>query len=273
MATFTAPEIPQILTLKHWQGAKDISSSLKDKSKCEKALAELNKAFNKAGFDALAPFFKQSPAWAQYHYKRWSKTCDDLVREVIVGGVINLREAIGEVRNAAVLAEKSVDKKDPLAPKSAALLRKMAQAADALLKELRPEVIETAIRNKEKTVNNEMYKHAAAPLEDMKKHAAKAKAAGALVARNPAAPIYNKVIGSGAGGLVREMAATLISIAALPSTKGIEYAGAGDAARLAKELMASSPLPAAADKNAVAAALKNFLQTATIAAKLPKLKF
>jgi len=272
MTTFTVPDIPQTLTLKHWQSTKDIPESLKKKSSCEDALAELAKSFKNARLESLAPFFKQTPAWAQYNHGRWSKLCNDLVREVIVNGVINLREALGEVRNAAIKTEKSIDKKDPLAPKSIAFLRKMAQAADAFLKELRPETIESAIRNKEKDVDKAMFEIAGAPLEDIKKLAAKAKAAAALVMRSPAPAVYNKCIGGGGDGLNRELAAALIALATLPSTKGIDYDGAAISSRTAKELLASPPLPATAGKDAVTNALKNFLQAVATASKLPKLK-
>lgn len=269
---FTIPDIPQILTLKYWQSTKDISDSLKKESPCEDALTDLARSYNKAGLESLTPFFKQTPAWAQYNHERWGKLCDDLVREVIVGGVINLREAIGEVRIAAIKTEKNIDKKDSLASKSSAHLRNMSQAADALLKELRPENIETAIRDKEKQVDEAMFAIASAPLETIKKLAAKAKAAVALVMRTPAPAIYNKCIGSGGDGLTRELGTTLISLAALPSTKGIDYEGAPLAARTAKDLLASPPLPATAGKDAVTEALKNFLQAVTTASKLPKLK-
>lgn len=272
MTTFTVPDIPQILTPKHWQSTKDIPESLKKESSCEDALADLAKSFKKAGLESLTPFLKQTPEWAQYHHGHWNKLCDDLVREVIVGGVINLREAIGEVRIAAIKTEKSIDKKEPLASKSSALLRSMSQAADALLKELRPETIETAIRNKEKEVDEAMFAIAGAPLDAIKKLVAKAKGAAALVMRSPSPAAYNKCIGNGGDGLTRELAATLVSLAALPATKGIAYDGAGISSRAAKELLAAPPLPATADKDAVVNALKNFLQTVTTASKLPKLK-
>lgn len=272
MSTFTVPVIPQILTLKHWQSTKDIPGPLKDKSDCEDALSGLAKAFNKAGLDSLAPFLKQTPAWAQYNHGSWNKLCDALVREVIVGGVINLRESIGEVRRAAIQTEKSIDKKDPLASKSSALLRKMAQAADALLKELRPETIETAIREKEEAVNAAMFAKAAAPLDEIKKMAPKAKSAASSVMSSPTPAVYNKNIGSGSGGLVRELATALVSIAALPATKGIEYDGASIAARTAKKLLAMPPLPPTSGKEAVVAALKDFIEAVTLASKLPKLK-
>lgn len=272
MATFTVPEIPQILTLKHWLTTKDIPDMLRERSMCEGTLGELAKAYKKARLETLPSFLKQAPAWAQYHYGRWSKLCDDLVREVIVGGVINLREAIGEARNAALQTEKNVDKKDALAPKSSALLRKMAQSADALLKDLRPDIIEAAIRDKEKEVNTAMLEIAAAPLDEIKRLVAKAKGAVALVVRTPTAAAYNKSIGSGADGLARELAGELLKLAALPPTKGIDYDNAADAARSAKELLGSAPLPPTADKDAVTAALKDFLQITAVAAKLPKLK-
>lgn len=272
MSNFTAPEIPQILSIKHWQATKDIPESIKDDSPCEDALLELAKAYKKAGFESLAPFFKQTPAWAQYNYKRWSKLCDDLVREIIVGGVINLRESLGEVRNAALRTEKSVDKKAPLAAKSSSLLRKMAQAADAMLKELRPDIIEASIRKKEKSINDTMLATGAAPLNDIKKHAAKAKGAVSIVLRAPTPANYNKVIGSGAGGLARDLASSLLALAALPTTKGIDYDGAGDCARMAKTLLTTAPLQATADKGAVTGAIKEFLQIVAAASKLPKLK-
>ena len=272
MPNFNIPELPQLLTPKHWQSAKDLPDALKDDPQCLKALDALVKAFKQARMETLAPFFKQTPAWSQYNHARWRKLCDDLVREVIVDGVINLREALGEVRNAAMREEKSINKTDPLAPKSAALLRKMAAAAETLLKELRPEIIETAIRDKEKEVSETMLAQAAAPLEELRKITAKIKSAITQVMRDPAPATYNKTIGSGAGGLAREMVVPLMLLATLPTSKGIDYDGASAAARMAKDLLSTAPLPPTAGKPAVDAALKTFLQTATAASKLPKLK-
>ena len=272
MPNFNIPELPQVLTLKNWQSAKDLPDATKEDSKCLKALDALAGAFKQARMESLAPFFKQTPAWAQYNYARWRKLSDDLVREIIVDGVINLREALGEVRNTLLREEKNINKADPLAPQGAALLRKMVGAAESLLKELRPEVIETAIRDKEQEVSEAMLVMAAAPLEEIKKITARIKTAAAQVMRDPVPATYNKAIGSGAGGLTRELAVPLMLLATLPTTKGMDYEGASEAARMAKDLLSTAPLPATADKTAVDAALKNFLQVATAAAKLPKLK-
>lgn len=272
MATFTIPDIPATLTLKHWQASKDIPQALREASSCGGALERLAKTLKQANLGALAPFLKLSPTWAQFNYIRWSKQCDDLVREIIVGGVINLRESIREVRNAAVSAEKLIDKKDPLASKSASLLRQMSQAADALLKELRPEIIEASIRDKEKQVNANMFAEAGKPLDDIKIQVAKAKVAAGHVMREPTADSYNKNIGGSSGGLSREIAGNLATLSALPSSKGIAYEGASTAARIAKGLLAQKPIPPAADKNTVTSALKNFLQNINDIVKLPKLK-
>jgi len=272
MSNFNIPEIPSILTIKHWQSTKELPDAMKDDPKCQKALDALAKAFKQARMESLLPFFKQTPAWAQYNHARWHKQCDDLVREIIVGGVINLRESLGEVRSTLMRAEKDIDKTDPLAPKSAALLKKMTAAADALLKELRPDIIETAIRDKEKEVDEAMLVMASAPLEEIKKIAAKIKSAVAQVMRDPVPDTYNKTIGSGAGGLAREMLVPLMLLATLPANKGIDYEGSSSATRMTKDLLATSPLPPTAAKPAIDAALKNFLQIAATAAKLPKLK-
>lgn len=272
MPAFTAPAIPQVLTPKHWQATRDVSVEVKNNSKCNDALERLSKAYQRANFDKLPVYFKNTPAWSQYNYARWVKQCDDLVREVIVGGVISLREATGEVRNKIAATEKLINKKDELAPKSVALLRKMLQAADSLLKDLRPEVIEESIRGKEREVNQSMFAIASKPLEEIKVLVAKARAASSLVMKKPEPEIYNKVIGSGSGGLVREFASLMVALASLPSAKGIDYDGAASAARLAKGLLAQKPLPAKADQSSVTNALRALMQDIMEITKLPKLK-
>lgn len=272
MPSYTIPVIPQVLTPKHWMSSKDISDEVRVKSKCKNALDDLSKAYARANFNQLPPFFKLSPSWTQFNHAKWIKQCDDLVREVIVGGVISLRESTGEVRNAVAATEKLINKKDELAPKSIALLRKMSQAADSLLKELRPEMIEAAIREKEQSVNASMFAIAGKPLDEIKVFMAKAKTAAGLVAKNATPEIFNKVIGSASGGLVRELATILATLAALPATKAIDYDGASAAARIAKSLASMKSLPANATQADVGSALKEFLQNVSDAAKLPKLK-
>jgi hypothetical protein len=263
------PEIPRILTCKHWDSSKELDPELRASSPCKDALEKLDKTYARIDFKKLNIFLNTAVTWKEYDFSRWSKECDDLCKEFIVSGVIDLRVAIKNVGLAAAATEKKADKKDK---DSIALLKKMTKAADDFVKEFRPEDIEKLIRAKESEVNAEMHAYASRPGDMLRQLLAKARTATAALVKHPDAGVFNKMLGSGSAGLVQALAQAAKMMAQIPADKSIPYEGAGVAGNIARILTSLEPLPAEAPVPDVTKALKTVLTCLSEAAKLPKLK-
>ncbi|MDR0902868.1 MAG: hypothetical protein LBM92_08890 [Opitutaceae bacterium] len=268
MPAYNPPEIPLILTCKHWGSNKDIDPKLRASSPCNDALGKLEKTYARVDFKKLNAFLNVTIPWAKYDFIRWGRECDDLCKELIVSGVMDLRVAIKNAGLAAAATEKKADKKDK---DSVALLKKMTREADDFIKEFRPEDIEKLIRAKESEVNAGMRALASRPGDAVRQLLAKARTAAAALVKHPDAAVFNKTLGSGSAGLVQALAQAAALMAQIPD-KGIPYEGAGAAGNIAKTLAAIKPLPAGAPAADVTKALKTVLATLAEAAKLPKLK-
>ncbi|WP_068769537.1 hypothetical protein OH491_02165 [Termitidicoccus mucosus] len=268
MPVYKPPEIPLILTRKYWDSSKDLDPELRASSPCKDALEKLDKAYTRVDFKKLNVFLNATVTWAKYDFSHWSKECDDLCKEFIVNGVMDLRVAIKNVGLAAVATEKKAGKKDK---DSVVLLKKMAKAADDFVKEFRPEDIEKLIRAKESEVNTAMHAFASRPGDVVRQLLAKAKTAAAALMKHPDPAIFNKTLGHGSAGLVQALVQATSMMAQMPD-KGISYEGAGAARNIAKVLAAMKPLPDGAAEADVIKALKIVLTCLGEAAKLPKLK-
>jgi hypothetical protein len=268
MPAYKSPEIPILLTRKYWDASKKMDPELRASSPCKDALEKLDKAYARVNFKKLNAFLNATVTWAKYDFLHWSKECDDLCKEFIVSGVMDLRVAIKNVGMAAVATEKYADKKDK---DSIVLLKKMTKAADDFVKEFRPEDIEKLIRAKESEVNTAMHAFASRPGDVLRQLLAKAKAAAAALVKHPDAGVFNKTLGCGSAGLVQALAQSASMMAQIPD-KGIPYEGAGAAKNIARILASMKPLPDGASGSDVTKALKTVLTCLNEAAKLPKLK-
>jgi hypothetical protein len=263
------PEIPRILTCKHWDSSKELDPELRASSPCTDALEKLDKTYARIDFKKLNIFLNATVTWGKYDFSRWSKECNDLCKEFIVDGVMDLRAAIKDVGLAAIATEKKADKKDK---DSVILLKKMAKAADDFMKEFRPADIEKLIRAKETEVNAAMHAFASRPGDLLRQLLARARTAAAALVKHPDAGVFNKMLGNGNAGLVQALAQAADMMARIPADKGIPYEGAGVAGNIAKILASLKPLPDGSPVPDVTKALKTVLTCLGEAAKLPKLK-
>jgi hypothetical protein len=268
MPVYKPPETPLLLTRKYWDSSKDLDPELRASSPCKDALDKLDKAYARIDFKKLNIFLNATVTWAKYDFPRWGRECDDLCREFIVNGVMDLRVAIKNVGLAAAATEKQADKKDR---DSVILLKRMAKAADDFVKEFRPEDIEKLIRTKESEVNAAMHAFASRPGDAVRRLLAKARTAAAALMKHPDPAVFNKTLGHGSSGLVQALVQATGMLARIPD-KGISYEGAGVAGNIAGVLAAMKPLPDGAAAADVTKALKTVLTCLGEAAKLPKLK-
>lgn len=268
MPAYKPPEIPLLLTCKHWEANKDIDPELRASSPCKDALEKLENAYARVDFKKLNVFLNATVTWAKYDFSRWGRECDDLCKEIIVSGVMDLRVAIKNAGLAAAATEKAADRKDK---GSVALLKKMARAADDFVKEFRPEDIEKLIRAKESEVNTGMHAFASRSGDVVRQLLARAKAAVPVLVKHPDAALFNKTLGSGSSGMVQALAQAAGMMAQIPD-KGIPYEGARAAGNIARMLAAMKPLPDGAAEADVTKALKIVLTCLSETAKLPRLK-
>lgn len=272
MSAFKIPEFPDSLDRKQWERNKDITEALRTHKDCLQALNELARAWQQVDFARLNQFLSTTPTWQQYNGAKWTDQCDQLCRDIIVNGVMDLRESI---KNAAILitktADKIIEKRDPLARKSLDLARQLAKDADNLVKAFRPDSIETLIREKETQVQETMIEQASLPFEAIKKRIDKIKGAIAILSKTPNPIAYNKVLGHGTSGFIAELLQALRPLATLPA-KGITYEGAATATTLAKDLASMKPLPDKASPADITRALKELITICSEASKLPKIK-
>jgi hypothetical protein len=269
MSTYKTPRYPDILAPRQWENASELNEDLRDDKSCRRQLSGIVEAWERVNFDQLEQFLSEQPAWPRYNAEEWASRCDQLCRDIIVKGVMDLREVI---KNATLSIEKTaaktLDKKDKNSAKSFAYVRRLVEEADDLTKALLPEKIEKLIRAHESEVNALMLAKANLPLAGIAKNIGVLKTVLALLIKKPSASAYN-ALATATKGPLAELIQCLKFLAALPD-RGFHYPKS--AAEIARNLEALKPFPEGAPPAEILAALKTLLQEIASASKLPKVK-
>jgi hypothetical protein len=273
MPTFNTPDIPAILEVKEWETADALTKELRADKQCVGVLANIAKAWAKADLAQLGEFLKTNPPVQDYNAAKWAEQCDHLCRDIIVKGVMDIRES---VKRAAVtipkIAAGAVDGKTPDGKKTLAYVKKLSVAAEGLLKALRPEEIENCIRAKESEVTQAFLAKTNIFFGEIAKSVATIKTTVAPLIKSPLVADYNGFVSVETNSALDKLCQTLRFLGGLPKSRGVDYSAAAQASVLGKELSSLKPLPATAAPAAVLGAWKTFLLQIAQAAKLPKVK-